>query len=112
MSVCMLGSRNRARSSGLVKAIRMKHIAVCLVGLPILPASCGGLGTTPVGSTVPAEPAAPEQAVALYPILQGDKWGYMDGTGTVVIPPQFPDANYFYAGLAAVRKDLQWGYLD
>jgi hypothetical protein len=48
----------------------------------------------------------------LFPILKGGKWGYMDRTGAVVIPPQFDRAGRFSDGLAAVAKGDALGYVD
>jgi len=35
----------------------------------------------------------------------GDKWGYINAAGEVVIEPRFDDARYFTEGLAIVRID-------
>jgi hypothetical protein len=47
---------------------------------------------------------------------QGGKFGYIDKTGKVVIPPQFFVAQDFADGLAAVRveetRDSKYGYID
>ena len=48
----------------------------------------------------------------------GDKWGYIDKSGKIVIEPQFDDASSFSEGLAAVcLGDYcplrgKWGYID
>jgi hypothetical protein len=42
----------------------------------------------------------------------GDKWGYIDKTGAVVITPQFDSAGIFSEGLACVRKGRKVGYID
>ncbi|HWP85551.1 MAG TPA: WG repeat-containing protein [Terriglobia bacterium] len=40
-------------------------------------------------------------------------WGFIDGTGTVVIPPQFRGARQFAEGLAAVSDNSRkWGFID
>ena len=43
----------------------------------------------------------------------GDKWGYIDKTGSYVINPQF-DVAWDFAdnGLARVESDDKWGYID
>ncbi|MCL8265197.1 WG repeat-containing protein [Leptospira weilii] len=48
----------------------------------------------------------------LAPVLIGNKWGYIDYTGTLVIQLQFEDAHSFSEGLAFVRIKNQWGYID
>lgn len=45
---------------------------------------------------------------------QGDKFGYRDLSGVVIIEPQFAEAGDFSWGLARVRPDAKggWGYID
>jgi hypothetical protein len=45
-------------------------------------------------------------------ILRGDKLGYIDNQGAVVIKPQFDDAYPFREGFAAVMVNKKWGYID
>lgn len=42
----------------------------------------------------------------LAPVKMGNKWGYIDYTGTFVIPLQFEDAHSFSEGLAAVKVEV------
>jgi len=49
---------------------------------------------------------------ALFPISEGEKWGYIDRDGKVVIEPQFDRAFEFSEGLAVVWKDGVCGYID
>jgi hypothetical protein len=56
-----------------------------------------------------------EESVALFPIAVGDKWGYIDKTGTMVIQPRFDEIASFSAGLALVcldDADDTWAYID
>jgi len=50
------------------------------------------------------------------PLGEERKYGYMDKTGRVVIPPQFHDSGHFSEGLAwvAVLKERKWlyGFID
>jgi len=50
----------------------------------------------------------------LAPVLSKEnwKWGYMDPTGKIVIPPKFNTAGRFYEGLAKVEMDGLCGYID
>src|SRR5689334_4985835 len=49
----------------------------------------------------------------LRPIQQNGKWGYIDGTGKIVIKPQFVWAEEFSEGLAAFENDHgKHGYID
>lgn len=44
--------------------------------------------------------------------VQNKGWGFIDKTGTLVIPPQFESALSFSEGLAAVLLDDKWGFID
>ncbi|MFC0212447.1 WG repeat-containing protein [Paenibacillus chartarius] len=46
------------------------------------------------------------------PLRMGNKWGFIDVTGKIVIQPQYEDAGGFAEGLAAVKKNGKWGYID
>lgn len=40
------------------------------------------------------------------------KWGFIDGSGQVVIPPLYDRASDFSDGLAAVELGGKWGFID
>lgn len=42
----------------------------------------------------------------------GNKWGFVNTTGEIVVEPQYDDAHSFVNGLAAVCKDGKWGFID
>ena len=42
----------------------------------------------------------------------GDKWGYVNQVGKIVIEPQFDDAYNFSKGLAAIKISDKWGYIN
>ena len=50
-------------------------------------------------------------AATLIPVVIGDRWGFADQSGKVVINPQFERAEPFASGLAEVRLD-KWGYVN
>lgn len=50
--------------------------------------------------------------ISLHPIKIGDKYGYIDQTGRVVIQPQFDEAWNFYEGMAIVKIDNKYGYIS
>src|SRR5690606_10952633 len=62
----------------------------------------------PAASAIPEEPAATPPASAkeerLLPVRSGGKYGYIDGTGRMVIPPTFNFAGLFENGLALVER--------
>jgi hypothetical protein len=53
-----------------------------------------------------------QREIALYPIPDNGKFGYIDENGRVVIKPQFDDAKLFSEGLARVRIKEKWGFID
>jgi hypothetical protein len=42
----------------------------------------------------------------------GDKWGYVDPNGKLVIAPQFKENAPFSSGIAGIRTDKGFGYID
>src|ERR1043165_7052458 len=42
----------------------------------------------------------------------GTRWGFIDKTGAVVIPPEFGSALSFSDGRAAVLVHKNWGFID
>ena len=60
-----------------------------------------------------ANAQSPSRAPQLRPIQQDGKWGYIDGTGRIVIKPQFAWAEEFSEGLAAFENEEgKHGYID
>jgi serine/threonine-protein kinase len=49
---------------------------------------------------------------SLHPIKIGDKYGYIDQTGRVVIQPQFDSADDFSEGMAVIRIGKKYGFID
>jgi len=48
----------------------------------------------------------------LFPVVQNERWGYCDSTGTIRIPYQFDDAEYFSENLAVVELNGKKGYIN
>jgi hypothetical protein len=67
------------------------------------------IGYHPIQSNFP-----PSEASPVPPTLQPlpSKYGFIDQTGQMVIPPRFTEATTFAEGLAAVKINGMWGYLD
>jgi hypothetical protein len=49
---------------------------------------------------------------SLYPISVSGKYGYISGSGKVIVTPQFDDAGLFQDGYAPVAMGTKWGYAD
>jgi plastocyanin len=47
-----------------------------------------------------------------YVIRDGNRFGFIDNDGRVVIAPQFDDAQWFAEGLAPVKVGSRWGFID
>lgn len=48
----------------------------------------------------------------LEPVKQGDKWGYIDRQGNVVVKPIFDSAERFTEGLGLVEQDRKYGFIN
>ncbi len=55
---------------------------------------------------------AQEPDMTLIPYRKGDLWGYATTDKTIVITPQFQDAQFFYEGYAVVKKNNKYGYIN
>jgi hypothetical protein len=52
------------------------------------------------------------QPEARFPILVDGRYGFIDRSGVVAIPPAFASVREFNDGLAPVLVGTQWGYID
>src|SRR5437868_9194689 len=83
---------------------RMAALLLLFIALPLI---------------ISAQEGRKRERSGLFPIEQNYKWGYMNASGKIVIPPQFDAADYFYEGLARVTVDKKkregigkGGYID
>jgi len=60
--------------------------------------------------TIPA--FAQEPDMSLIPYRQGDLWGYANASKTIIIKPEYEDADFFFEGFAAVKKNGKYGYIN
>ena len=51
-------------------------------------------------------------SISLFPVQSGDKWGYIDQTGRIIIKPQFSRVGLFADGLTPVWVGEDVGYVD
>src|SRR5690606_27941920 len=77
----------------------MKRSALFLAALAVLAACDGGAPTDPVD-----DPGIPTAGVALYPVERGDRWGYMDVTGRLVVQPAYRSARAYANGFAVATQ--------
>ncbi|WP_161768763.1 WG repeat-containing protein, partial [Picosynechococcus sp. NKBG042902] len=87
----------------------------------MMSAASGTVACSPLNSEVgnPTENTAQQteadqqtETVGLWPVLVGDRLGYINKEGMIVINPQFDQIRPFSEGLAAVRVGDRWGYID
>jgi WG containing repeat len=55
---------------------------------------------------------AQDPDMSMIPYRNGDLWGYADVNKAIIIKPQFEEASLFYEGLAAVKKNGKYGYIN
>lgn len=90
-------------------------VALAIAGLAAL---AGGLWWTGLisGFGFGSQSGAPEAQIdtALMPVAFGERCGFVDGQGQMVINPQFEAALFFLAdsGLAPVEMGGKWGMID
>jgi hypothetical protein len=60
----------------------------------------------------PLTHGAEDSDTSMLVVRQGDLFGYADTTGKVVIEPKYEYAGLFYEGLAAVKYNGKYGYID
>lgn len=53
-----------------------------------------------------------DKSFAYAAVCVGQKWGFIDTEGNVVIEPSFSDAHSFSNMFAAVKKDGKWGFIN
>jgi hypothetical protein len=56
----------------------------------------------------------PEKRIVEIAVLQNEQWGFLDTTGKVSITPKykFDEIQPFQEGLAAVKREGYWGYIN
>lgn len=50
--------------------------------------------------------------MSLIPYRQGDLWGYASPDKTIIIKPEYEEAQRFFEGFAAVKKGGKFGYIS
>lgn len=58
------------------------------------------------------QPDSSDRQCRLFPVQINSKFGYIDGTGKIIIEPRFQTAVEFTGGLARVGKNNQTGFID
>ena len=60
--------------------------------------------------TIPVFAQTPD--MTLIPYRKGDLWGYASPDKTIIIKPEYQEAQRFYEGFAAVKKAGKYGYIN
>jgi WG containing repeat len=60
--------------------------------------------------TIPVFAQTPD--MSLIPYRKGDMWGYASPDKTIIIKPEYEEAQRFYEGFAAVKKGGKFGYIN
>jgi hypothetical protein len=96
-------------------------------GLGINDGGCSGREVAPDGSLIPTgtprdvacvrawrghHPPPATSPDALFDVMEHDRGGFIDGTGSVVVPLCFEVVGDFSEGLARFERDGRWGYID
>ncbi len=55
---------------------------------------------------------AQDADLSMIPYRMGDVWGYANPDKSMVIMPEFEEANLFYEGFAVVKKGGKYGYIN
>ena len=55
---------------------------------------------------------AQREDLRLIPYRKGDLWGYAAADKSILIKPEYSEANLFYAGFASVKKGDKYGYIN
>jgi hypothetical protein len=78
--------------------------------LVLIASGCARTGEIAQPSRTQGHTSTPEPR--LFPIKSGEKLGFVDSTGRIVIKPQFDDVFAFSEGLALVELGGRFGYID
>lgn len=77
------------------------------------PHASAGAGAPDSGVAQASPDATNQQSAALFHFRAGDKIGYIDQTGKVVVPPRYESGGTdFSEGLVQVKERGKWGYID
>jgi hypothetical protein len=55
---------------------------------------------------------AQEPDMSLIPYRKGNLWGYASQDKSIVVTPEYEEANLFYEGFAVVKKGGKYGYIN
>jgi hypothetical protein len=82
-----------------------------------------GCQSSQKSTTSPSTGLLPDSTPILLPVKVSGKWGYANGSGQLVITPQFDDAQEFHEGRAEIclgkpcdwfqtTGEARWGFID
>jgi len=65
-----------------------------------------------VAAPMPWDEILPADDAGMKAVLKGDRWGWVDRAGVVLIEPRYRFVGDFHDGLARVQDGDAWGYVD
>lgn len=67
----------------------------------------------PEGAAIPPAASEPQPAASPSPATPtGNRWGFLDAQGQLVIKPMFDSVGDFHYGAAKVEQEGKWGFID
>lgn len=113
----IIDTEGKPINDGYFEEIKLSQTNDCAQAGIIIAKSKGKYGLYDCEATKIAEIAIDDADVFLeqagYAACKiGDKWGYMDYSGQIVIAPQYAEAKSFSNGLAGVKEDDVWSFIN
>jgi len=88
----------------MINATHLINIKICFIAAILC--------CTLLSCFTPNRISKPDSIDRICPIGKHGLWGYADETGKVVIPYKYEAAEFFTSGLAAVKTDGKYGFIN
>ena len=102
----------------LMRGVLHRILAVLLIGFSPFAYSraqtpiAGGTPPSTEGFSSREAQVSVDRGPHLYSVKVGEKRGYIDASGKMIIEPRFEEATGFWEGLAVVKLDGRYGFID
>jgi DNA-binding transcriptional regulator/RsmH inhibitor MraZ len=87
-------------------------LVLLLSGAALLPSACRKKAPSSLPPARSDETPVPADLAALFPVVQGGLWGYIDRQGKAIVPLSYEQAGAFREGLGPVRRNGLWGFVN